>query len=202
MRVSRLAAAATVGVLTVASLAAAAGVERQHQRKIAVVEKIFDTTLIESRFALVSTGDNTHGVVLDGQGAFFTLEFSFVEEPHRKFLEKLDDLDDLVKNWRELLELDEEGRAAMREKRRELFESVKSELTETLLDYGSTLSFLGNGDWVTLAAFPWGREWDVSPEPVRSLLIRIRFKDLRRFAEGSIDEEQAVSLLDITEMTD
>ena len=54
-------------------------------RKLAVVEKIFDTMLIDSKYALVSSGTNTVGVYLPGHGALFTLEFSFVEKPDEIF---------------------------------------------------------------------------------------------------------------------
>lgn len=169
------------------------------QRKIAVVEKIFDTSLIDSKYALVSSGENARGVYLEGLGALFTLEFSFVEEPHRKILENLDDLDDLVKNWRDLLEMDEEGRAAAGLRRRALLEKVKDELAETMVDYGGTLSFLADNETVTLVAFPWGETWDVSPEPLSHLIIRLGAADLKAAAEGLIDMETALSRMHIEE---
>ncbi len=176
-----------------------AGVDGRIEKRMSMVEKIFDTTLIDSRFALVSSGENTRGVYLEGYGALFTLEFSFVDDRRRKILENLDDLDDLAKKWRELLEMDEKGRAAAGNRRRVLLEKVKEELTEALLDYGGTLTFLDEGEFVTVAAFPWGESWDVTPEPLSHVVIRAKASDLKDYAVGKIDHDTALSRLDVEE---
>ncbi len=197
-RTMKMATALAVTAFCMTGLAEADKSERV-QRKIAVVEKIFDTSLIDSKYALVGSGENSRGVYLEGLGALFTLEFSFVEEPHRKILENLDDLDDLVKNWRDLLEMDEKGRAAGGLRRRALLEKVKDELCEILIDYGGTLSFLADSEMVTVVAFPWGESWEVTPHPLSHLIIRLGADDLKAAAEGRIDTETALSRLVVEE---
>ena len=179
--------------------AAGADVDRPTVRKIAVVEKIFDTMLIDSKYALVSSGTNTVGVHLPGYGALFTLEFSFVENKHRKLLDNLEDLEGIVENWRELLQMNDEERAVANEKRRVLFDHVIEELSHALIDYGNTLSFLDEGESVSIAAFPWGETWEVTPEPVTSLIISVKSADLKQYNQGAISEEEILKRLAVRE---
>ena len=63
---------------------------------------------------------------------------------------------------------------------------------ETIIDYGSSISFLGEGESIVLAAFPysWDKVWDVAPVPLRHLTIRVRAEDLRAREESRFDDEE------------
>lgn len=171
-------------------------------RKVAVVEKIFDTMLIESKFALVSHSSNAVGVYLPGYGALFTLEFSFVENKHGKILEDLEDLEGLVENWRQLFEMSDSERADADGQRRVLLDQVIGELRQGLVDYGGTLSFLKNGESISIAAFPWGDTWEVTPDPVNSLLLTVKSVDLRQYNQGSLSEPELIKRVVVQERTD
>ncbi|NNE07496.1 MAG: hypothetical protein HKN20_02925 [Gemmatimonadetes bacterium] len=171
-------------------------------RKVSVVEKIFDTMLIDSKFALVSSSANTVGVYLPGYGALFTLEFSFVEKSHGKIFEDLEDLEGLVENWRELFDMNESERAQADSHRRVLFDQVIGELRQALMDYGGTLSFLKDGESISIAAFPWGETWEVTPEPVASLLLTVKSVDLRQYNQGSLTEAELMKRVVVEERID
>ncbi len=171
-------------------------------RKMAVVEKIFDTMLIDSKFALVSSGVNTVGVYLPGYGALFTLEFSFVEKSHGKILEDLEDMEGLVETWRELFDMSDSERAQANSHRRVLFDQVIDELRQALVDYGGTLSFLKDGEAISIAAFPWGETWEVTPDPVVSLLLTVKSTDLRQYNQGSLTEPELIKRVVVEERAD
>ena len=160
------------------------------QRKIAVMEKILDTTLIESKHALVFTGGVADGVYLEGYGVLFKIEFEFVEKSNRKLLDHIEDIDSLRVYWREMIGAGDDGDGPMATHRRELLNQIEDELIDAILEYGGTLSGMGKGEMVSIVAFPWYETWDVTPEPVRALTIRARFDDLRAYTEDRLDDEQ------------
>jgi hypothetical protein len=171
------------------------------QKRIDVLEKAFDATMVESSNALVRQGSVAAGVYIDGYGVIFKMEFTFVDRPSIKLLDNLDNIDSLKEYWRGVIrEDDEEGEAAAK-RRREQLDGVRSELIETLMDYGGTLTTLRDEERITIIAFPWEKEWDVSPAPVRLLRISARFGDIREYAENRTDEEAVRSRISVVEET-
>jgi len=192
---TRLAAPILLCIILAASLAQAGSPDMELvAKKIGIMEKILDATLIDSRHALVMRGDNTEGTYLEGLGAFFTLEFTFVEEDDtKKLLGYLNDLDSLKAFWGELVgEKDREKVEKLYDHRRRQLDKIEEELVVTLVDYGSSLSFLEAEETIVLAAFPysWDVEWNVAPVPLRHLTIRVGMKDLREADAGRIDDEE------------
>ncbi len=187
-------------LLTCLAVNEARGEDREVRRQTRVMEKVFDTAMIESENALVTRGENTQGVYLEGYGVVFTLEFSFVDRKSRKLIEMLDDLDSLKVYWEEMIGLSKEG-GPLAQQRREQLDHVREELIGILIGYGSTLSFLQPSEVVTVVAFPWEDAWDVSPAPVRNMTIRAKAGDLRAYGEDRIQEEEMKKRLEIVEVT-
>ena len=174
-------------------------------KKVALMEKIFDTTMIDSRFALVMQGENTKGVYLDGHGAFFTMEFTFVSKADsKKLFSYLDNLDSLKIFWDRFIGEDEETKEGIALRRRNQLDRIEEELVETIIDYGPTLGFLDSDEWLVLVAFPysWDGVWDVSPVPLRHLTIRARAGDLYDFSETNLSEDGMRSKVVVLETAD
>ncbi|MBN1825857.1 MAG: hypothetical protein JW958_06285 [Candidatus Eisenbacteria bacterium] len=173
-------------------------------KKIGMMEKILDATLIDSKHALVMRGENTQGTYLEGLGAFFTLEFSFVDEADTKrLLGFLNDLDSLKAFWGELVGKEDQKKIEeISDRRRRQLDKIEEELVETIIDYGSSLSMIGGDESILLVAFPysWDKEWVVAPVPLRHLTIRVRMKDLEDGDEGRIDEDELRRRVTVTEI--
>lgn len=170
-------------------------------KKIAVLEKIIDTSLIESKSALVYAGGVVEGFYLPGFGAVFKFEFTFVEKSGMKILDNLDNMDSLKFYWREMIGLDEEGSPG-NARRRELLNKIEDELIDTVMEYGATLgTALTDDEQLVLMAFPWQEEWDVTPGPVRSLIIRARYGDLKDYSADRLSEEEMRGRIRMVERT-
>lgn len=193
-----------LAVIPASALAAGLDAEKMN-RKIAMMEKIFDTTMIDSRFALVQRGDNTKGVYLDGYGAFFTMEFTFVSKADsKKLFSYLDNMDSLKIFWERFVGEDDQKKEGMNLRRRNQLNRIEDELVETMIDYGPTLGFLDPDEWLILVAFPysWDKVWEVSPVPLRHLTVRARAGDLRDFSESNLSEDEIRARVVVEEMAD
>ncbi len=95
----------------------------------------------------------------------------------------------------ELAESWETRREENAKQARERLAGLKSELTETLLDYGSTLGGLSDGGWVVVAAFLGGFDKD-GPE---QLVLKVKMRDLRQYSVGQLSLEQAKGRVSIEE---
>ncbi|MBM3320600.1 MAG: hypothetical protein FJY73_07990 [Candidatus Eisenbacteria bacterium] len=185
-------------VFAIAALALPSSAETVPRKKIAVLEKAFDATLVESANALVRRGEIAYGVHIEGYGVLFKMEFQFVDPTRLQIMEHLDNLDSLKAYWKGVIEKEKQG-GAPSERTRAQLDRIEEELVETLVDYGGTLGPLGEGEFVTILAFPWEGTWEVWPRPVRSLLITARYEDLRAHAEGRLDTEAVRSRVRILE---
>jgi len=170
------------------------------ERKIDMMEKIFDTAMIESENALVRQGKVTRGIYLPGRGVFLTLQFTFVDRPGRKAADYLDNIDSLKVYWREMIGLNDEEESQAGLRRRGQLNTIVDELSDVLIEYGGTVTTLDGSEWIEIAAFPWQENWPVSPKPVRALTIRGRFDDLRAFAEGRISDDEIRERIEIAEV--
>ncbi|MFH1680554.1 MAG: hypothetical protein ABIH26_07910 [Candidatus Eisenbacteria bacterium] len=186
------------GVLLLAFLALPSAAGTVPQKKIDVLEKAFDATMIESANALVRRGDVAFGVCIEGYGVLFKMEFMFVDPTRLQIMEHLDDLDSLKVYWKGVLDNEKKGEEPSKRTRAQL-DRIEEELVETLIDYGGTLGSLDEGEFVTVLAFPWDGEWDVWPRPVRSIRITARYGDLRAHSEGRLETDAVRSRVRIVE---
>lgn len=171
------------------------------KKKIAVLEKIIDTSLIESKSALVYAGGVVDGAYVPGFGAIFKLEFSFVEKSGQKILDNLDNMDSLKVYWRDMIGMGEKDSPAALH-RREQLNQIEDELVETVMNYGATLGdAMGADEALVVLAFPWQDTWDVTPDPVGALIVRARYGDLQAFAAGKLSAEKTRERITVTEET-
>lgn len=200
------------------------GESKRMARKMNVLEKIFDEVLRESPNVSVSGGP-TRGLLLDGYGALFTFDGSLTggglgyfplansnrvtylsrsawtvpsaaPPPKAPKATKGDEEEILVPDsMEELAESWETRREENAKKARENLVGLKSELTETLLDYGATLGELSDDQWVVVAAFLDGFDGD-GPE---QLVLKVKMRDLRQFSAGQLSLDQAKTRVSIQE---
>lgn len=72
---------------------------------------------------------------------------------------------------------------------RRLYTRGKIELRDTLVDYGDTLSGLKDNQWVAVASFLRDSSFFID-EKISRFILKVKMKDLRAFASGSMDEEE------------
>jgi len=195
-------------------------------RKMGVLERIFDEVLEQSPNVLVGGGGSTRGLLLEGYGALFTFEGSVEGDslgrlamgiggpalehyfdardefpvpapaPEPDFPDEdlearvPESMEDLAESW-------ETRREESLKQARERLAGLKTELTETLLDYGATLGELDDGNWVVVAAFLDG--FGFSRGGPERLVLRVKMRDLRQYSAGQLSLEQATSRVAIEE---
>jgi hypothetical protein len=207
-----LAAASMIGLLGLLVVAASAAEEPAGRldRKVRVMEKVIDEVLVQSPNILVGPGGTARGLVLEEFGALFTLEGSLggtrlihiraSRAPAAPGVSRNviivpgggEDGDDEGTSW-------EEMEREAEERSREMLAGLKTELIDTLIDYGATLGELGNDQWVAIAAFLDSRALIGRGDPGTRLIIKARMKDLRQHAAGSISREAAASRIVVDE---
>jgi hypothetical protein len=197
--------------LAVAAASAAENEAIRLDRKVRVMERVIDEVLVQSPNILVSPGGTVRGLVLEEYGALFTFEGNLDSEvmiriPRAPRAPRAgrsvivipgddddDDEDDDDKSW-------EEMEKESREKANEMYEGLKVELMETLIDYGATLGELGNDRWVAIAAFLDSRQLLGSSDTGKRLLLKARMRDLRQYAAGSLSRDAAMAKIIIEEI--
>jgi hypothetical protein len=208
-------AALMIGLLGLAVVAASAAeaTESRLDRKVRVMEKVIDEVLVQSPNILVSPGGTARGLVLEEFGALFTIEGSLggsglihirgIRVPRApappdgsRNVIIVPDVDheegDEGKSW-------EEMEREAEERSKEMLAGLKTELIDTLIDYGATLGELGNDQWVAIAAFLDSREFLGSGDSGKRLILKARMKDLRQVAAGSLSRDAAISKIVVDE---
>ena len=176
------------------------------QRKVKVMQRVIDEVLVQSEHVMVSPGGVTRGLILEEYGVLFTFDANLGEA--LLFGEAF--LPDIAMVYGEDLDLREEERVPKpdkrpdknewkavqkeaKEKQTQDREALKSELVETLLDYGATLAELDDESWVSIAAFLGSGSWglfDRNDDDSR-IVIRVKMRDLRRYMTGALSHEEA-----------
>ena len=210
LRVTTIATVALGFVLTAGPAVAAAPSDRL-ERKIEVMERVLDEVLLQSEHVVVSSGEVTRGLRLDGYGVLFTFEGSLGEglgRGARGFIALGDDGTvttpfrvggDPSELSRELKEQQAKA-AAERDADRA---ALQAELTDALLDYGATLNQLGPDDRVVVAAFLGGGSPFSVGLPIdggddeEQLVLTARFRDLQRFLVGELSRQEAAALITV-----
>jgi hypothetical protein len=210
---NRAAALALGGVLALGLSAAAARAAdppggAKVERQIGVMEKILDKVLLDSPNFLVSGGENTRGIYLSELGALFTFEAaltnqgfdvkSYLHSLGNRFEVKTDEDGNQVivirkgdgkKDKKEKDSAEEAEMMSELKDAEQTLEQGREELIEALLDYGETLTALGDGQSVVIAAFL--PDTDLSRERGTSrLLLRAKMGDLRAYSEGRVSEQE------------
>lgn len=184
------------------------GPTRKISRQVGVLEKVLDQVLLDSPNFLVPGRNNARGIFLDEFGVLLTFEASLVNKDGSGFdfewpggyrieeNEKGDKV--IVIPKRSGSDEDEEGRSPRRSGEARLYERGKIELREALLDYGDTVTGLGDEHWIAIAAYLKDSEFFVN-ERISRLVIRVRMRDIRAYASGKIDEKTVLSRFQETE---
>jgi hypothetical protein len=202
-------AAAVTGSFTVAE-SADSKVTKKLKKQISVLERVIDEVLVESPNFLVGSRQNTHGVYLEEFGVLLAFEASLIskdgdwefnlgegwgrfgkkfkfEEKDGKIIIDLRDDDD-EDDEDDDIEFDEdEWRAKHEESQKKLYEAGKAELTETLMDYGETLTTLADDQWVAVAAFLRDSDFFASNK-ISTLIIKAKVGDLRAYSQGNLSD--------------
>jgi hypothetical protein len=186
-------------------------------RKVRVMERVFDEVLVQSQNVAVGPGGVTRGVVLDEFGALFTLEasvgkgyvFALPEVPEVPGVGMEDALIRVAPRpmrgprgdgeQGEEFESWEEWQKEVVAKRKEKYAAFKVELIDTVIDYGSTLTELADDQWVAVLAFLDGSRLLGGGSSERRLMVKIRMRDLRQYSAGSLSREAAVKRVTVTE---
>ncbi len=185
-----------------AARAADSPVPDRLKRQIGVMEKVLDEVLVDSPNLFVYSHEAARGVYLDGFGVAFTLEASLVTKDSKNDNSwpfgdlKIDEKDGKIviytdksdsanyevkdlKNWRE--------QRVQRDK--QLYDAGKAELVNAILDYGETLSGLGDDEWVAVAAFLKDSDYFMNNR-ISRLVLKAKMKDLRAYGDKTITRDQ------------
>ncbi len=199
----RISVTAALIVVLIGLLVAAAHAEDASRldRKLRVMERVVDEVLLQSHHVVVSPGRVAHGLYLEEYGVVLSFEGSLgdgmwalgVAEPQLKFLQQLREREDEGDEEEKDLPLPADvgkWREASAKRDREAVDALKKELVDALLDYGPTLTELRDDQWLALAAFLDGNELLGGDEGTR-LLLKVRMRDLRQAATGSLSRDAA-----------
>ena len=92
----------------------------------------------------------------------------------------------------------EKWREKRSERQRERYAKGKEELTEALIDYGDTLTLLGEQDWVAIAAFFRTGDF-IEGRDITRLVIKARMSDLRAFGQDRISRDAMLARVSVEE---
>lgn len=202
---------ALLGLLFVAMARGEEGPGRL-DRKVRVMERVLQEVLVQSKHVRVGMSGDTTGIVLDDYGAVFTFHGELGGE-----LEHTPDMAALLRRIEETEDEEEpedpaaaaaaatkrgsslaQAKKDLQAKRSSELAALREELVDTLIDYGPTLSELGDDRWVVVAGVLDGGIFSeigghifTSPgggEEVR-LLLKARIRDLRQVAAGTLTRQ-------------
>lgn len=182
-------------------------------RKVRVMERVLHEVLAQSEHVRVGMGDTT-GVILDEYGAVFMFHGELGGE-----LEHMPDMQHLLQQIQEGEEHEEEAAAELADKARagrgkglaELrkeaqakrsaeLAALREELVDTLIDYGPTLSELGDDRWVVIVGVLDGGIFsDFQPDREVRLVLKAKLRDLRQLAAGTLTRQAMVAKVSVQE---
>ena len=202
--------AVTVMALGILVSEADAAGRKKVDRQIRLMERILDDMLVESPNWLVQGSHETRGRYREGEGVEFSFDANLVHSGYGKFKKwswfgdglriDIDDGDD---------DYDDEDRDSRRKrhdrmeerslkKQERLYSRGKSEIVETLLDFGDALTTLKDDEWITIVVYL--DDADIFDEKdIRDLVVKAKMADLRAYADQKLSEEDAVKRVQIEE---
>jgi hypothetical protein len=193
---------AVLGLMAVSATAADDAASRL-DRKVRVMERVLDEVLVQSPNVMVSSRGVTRGLVLEEYGALFTFEASLGTEmfvfavPEPPAVSSGEDDEDHIivapsrpnrpgrESWAEW----EDWQGKSDEKRAEQYGAFKSEMIEAIVDYGVTLTELGDDQWLAVVAFLGGRPLLGSEESGGRVMFKIKMRDLRQHSAGNLSRD-------------
>jgi hypothetical protein len=92
----------------------------------------------------------------------------------------------------------DELQARAEKARRTHVDGLRSEIIDTLLDYGPTLGELPPERWVTVVAF-FGDRGPFDQNGSSRLTVKARMRDLKRFAAGGLSRQDAAAAFVVDE---
>jgi len=181
-------------------------------RKIQIMEKVLDEVLVQSEHVSVMSRSATRGLYLEGYGALFMFDgglgeslmlergrlrsgvFVVGDQPPKKGDENTSSRDRRFSD--EHLELDkledlEKWKEESNAKKRENLAGLQNELIDTMLDYGTTLTELENGSWLTFVAFLGDNISLLGGGEEQRLQLQIKMSDIRQLMSGSLSRDEA-----------
>jgi hypothetical protein len=199
-------------------------VSRKLERELAIMERVVDQMLLDSRNFLVgATRGNTHGLYLEGYGVLLAFEASLLNKQDDTIFdwedfEIKDDGDVIIirprdgkkegdekkkdrgKSDPEAGESDsDEGtvlrkswRTRNRDREERLYNMGKDEIRDLLVDYGDSMSSLGDNQWLAIAAFLGNNLPFIEDEATR-LVVKARMSDLRAYGANRITRDTMLS---------
>ena len=188
---------AALGLMAVSATAADDTASRL-DRKVRVMERVLDEVLIQSPNVVVSSRGVTRGLVLEEYGALFTLEasvgtemfvFAMPRPPAAPIGE--DDADHIIvaPNRPDRAGREDEWLEQSNEKRAEQYAAFKSEMMDAIVDYGVTLTELGDDQWLAVVAFLDSRPLLGSDDRGGRVMFKIKMRDLRQHSAGNLSRD-------------
>lgn len=226
VRLVVLAAAGAAVLLSLANLAGAAAPEkviRQIGVMEKIIDKVLVDSpnflvqrgdnargLYIDGFGVVFTFDASLVNEFYGLEKLFSLEDRFEmktdEDGNQVFVIKKGSKEDLEAQKKDLeakkekaekeIEKAKKGSGDKMKDRAKLYADGKAELVQALLDYGETLTSLGDDNSIILAAFLKDDDY-FKEQKISRLLLEAKMRDLRAFASGSISAETMKSRVSI-----
>lgn len=221
--IGRVVAMGALGVLALAAVATAGPDSRKQDRQIDLFERIVDDMLVESPNWLVQGSHESRGRYRSGEGARFTFDARLV---YRGWGNRswgggkwwknilIDGSDDVIvidrDDWEdmdddEIADLRKDSRESRQKyldrslKRQErLYERGKTELIETLADFGDVLTTIPDGESLALVAYLGNGDY-FDEKDLRELSVSAKMSDIRAFANGSIKEDEFKKRVKVTE---
>ncbi len=189
---------AALGLLAVSATAADDTASRL-DRKVKVMERVLDEVLIQSPNVVVSSRGVTRGLALEEFGALFTLEaslgtemflFALPEPPAPPPIGEDDEGHVIIAPRRvERVGREDEWLEKSTEKRAEQYTAFKSEMTDAIVDYGVTLTELGDDQWLAVVAFLDSRPLLGSDDRGGRVMLKIKMRDLRQHSAGNLSRD-------------
>jgi hypothetical protein len=206
-----LLAIATLGFVALAG-DAQAGPRNKMDRQIRLMERILDDMLVESPNWLVRSSHEARGSYDDGEGVLFTFDADLVHSGYGKKFWKWNWWGDDIRIEIDDDDYDDDDRDRRRDRREErkrmeerslrkqerLYNRGKTEIVETLLDFGDALTVLGDDEWVTVEVYLDDADYFYEKD-LRRLTVKAKMADLRAYAEEKLSEEDAVKRIQIEE---
>jgi hypothetical protein len=175
-------------------------------RKVKVMEKVIDEVLKQSPNVKFSPGNGTRGLVLEGFGTLFVVDANLGGEylvrslgiaTGRTVGTYASGEDFLIRSAPKNMkdgkvvagELSfEEMKKEAEQRDRENRAALRAEVVAALIDYGVTLTELGDNDWVAVAVFlgGWGPR---SSGGIDQMVFKVKMSDLRQHSSGRLSRD-------------
>jgi hypothetical protein len=198
------------------------------KREIRVLENILDQVVIDSRNVLVPSRQSVHGHYMSEFGVMFTTEASLLydgwppnrngsfgnfdwgrveQKSDRIIIHKKDhddDDDDDDDDDEAYDDNDDRSSRTWRTRRIErgqkLYNGVRSELIEGLIDYGDTITGLRDDEWIGVTVyFNDEHEGYLDDRDISRLVIKARMGDVRDYTSGSLSRSAMEDRVVVTE---